>query len=229
MTQDQDPATARAGTRSWVVYSAAALVVLLLGAAVGMLLTLSIRGSNAPPAGDSVDVGFAHDMRTHHLQAITMAGLARDRSTDPAVERLAFDMETTQLDQSGQMSGWLTSWNQPVLLPPGEKHMKWMTESGHSHGGARMTPDGVDRMPGMATSEELQRLRSLSGKDLDVYFLQLMLRHHRGGLAMAAYAADHAQLAFVRNLGQKIENAQSSESELLERMIRERGATPLAD
>ncbi|WP_424189028.1 DUF305 domain-containing protein [Actinokineospora sp. G85] len=228
MTQDRDPAASRAGARSWLVYSAAALVVLLVGAAVGMLLTLSITGSDAPPADDSVDVGFAQDMRTHHLQAITMAGLARDRSTDPVVAGLAFDMETTQTDQSGQMSGWLTTWGQPILLPPGEKHMKWMAESGHSHGGAQMTPEGVARMPGMATSEELQRLRSLSGKELDVYFLQLMLRHHHGGLEMAAYAADHAQLAYVRNLAEKIENAQSTESGLLERMLRERGAAPLA-
>lgn len=225
---DGDPAvgTARATRRGWLVYSAAALVVLLVGAAIGMLITLSVAGSDAAPTAESVDVGFAQDMRTHHLQAITMAGLARDRSTDPEVVRLAFDIETTQLDQSGQMSGWLTTWNQPNLLPPGEKHMRWMTGStAHSH--MEMTADGVDRMPGMATSEELARLRSLSGKDLDVYFLQLMLRHHEGGQDMAGYAADHAQLGYVRNLAEKIKTAQGAESTLLTGMITARGASPL--
>ncbi|OLR91363.1 hypothetical protein BJP25_26630 [Actinokineospora bangkokensis] len=227
--RDLDDRAAGAPRRRVLVYSAAALAVLLVGAAIGMLVTLTAVGSDAPPGEGSVDVGFSQDMRTHHLQAITMAGIARDRTTDPEVKGLAFDIETGQLDQSGQMSGWLTSWNQPTLPPPGQKHMRWMAAGGHDHGGMAMSPDGVDRMPGMASTEELTKLRSLTGREFDVYFLQLMLRHHDGGQDMAAYGADHAQLAYVRNLAEKIKTAQGKEIELLTDMLRARGAQPLPD
>jgi uncharacterized protein (DUF305 family) len=82
-------------------------------------------------------------------------------------------------------------------------------------------------MPGMATPTEMAKLRSLSGKALDVYFLQLMIRHHQGGLPMARYAADHASVDYVRDLAQKIVTAQSGEIVSMEQMLRERGGTPL--
>ena len=47
-------------------------------------------------------------------------------------------------------------------------------------------------MPGMATEAELAQLRSLSGTAFDVMFLQLMIRHHQGGLEMAQYGQQHA-------------------------------------
>ena len=53
-------------------------------------------------------------------------------------------------------------------------------------------------MPGMATEEELAELRGLTGTAFDVEFLRLMIRHHQGGLEMAEYAAEHADVAAVR-------------------------------
>ena len=55
-------------------------------------------------------------------------------------------------------------------------------------------------MPGMASTEELSGLRAATGPQLDVLFLQLMLRHHEGGAGMLSYAAEHAELPQVRNL-----------------------------
>lgn len=211
-----------------VVYSTAALAVLLVGAAVGMLITLAKVRPQDPPGPDSVDVGFAQDMRVHHLQAITMAGQARDRSTDPAVRALAFDIESTQLEQNGRLAGWLAVWDQPELPPPGAPHMRWLpaAASGHAHGG-QGGAEGVTRMPGMATSEELARLRSATGRDLDVRFLQLMLRHHQGGLEMARQAEKIATQEYVRTLAQKIAAGQDSETRLLRTMLAERQAQPL--
>lgn len=221
-------AAAPAGRRGRAaVYSIAALAVLLVGAAVGMLLTLGVVRPESTPDAGSVDVGFAQDMRVHHLQAITMAGQARDRSTDQAVRGLAFDIESTQLDQSGRLAAWLAVWDQPELPPPGEPHMSWMPASavhGADHGA---TGAGVARMPGMATTEELAKLRSLSGPELDVFFLQLMLRHHQGGLEMATFAGDNAQTSYVRTLAEKIALGQDAETELMRGMLAERGAEPL--
>lgn len=210
---------------------AALVAVLLVGAAAGMLISTA-RGAtgDAAPSADSVDVGFAQDMRMHHLQAVTMAGIERDRTSDQTLRGIAFDIESTQLAQASEMAGWLTVWVQPDLPDPGAGHMKWMSEGGnhsHSNGEGGQTAGAVQRMPGMATSDEINKLRKLSGQELDVYFLQLMLRHHEGGLEMAQYAAEHASRGYVRNLAEKIVASQKVESAQMKDLLAERGAQPL--
>jgi uncharacterized protein (DUF305 family) len=220
----------RALNRPFVLVTAL-VAVLLVGAAIGMLIsTARDGGESAVPGADSVDVGFAQDMRVHHLQAVTMAGIERDRTSDLTLQGLAFDIESTQLAQASEMSGWLTVWEQPGLPAPGAGHMKWMSEGGthaHSDGEGGSTTDAVQRMPGMATSEELAKLRKLSGAELDVFFLQLMLRHHEGGLEMAQYAAEHASQGYVRNLADKIVSSQEAESTQMKTFLAQRGAQPL--
>ena len=73
----------------------------------------------------------------------------------------------------------------------------------------------------------INRLRKLSGLELDVLFLQLMLRHHEGGKEMAEYAAKHASEGYVRNLAQKIVDSQQAESDLMRQLLAQRGAKPL--
>ena len=212
----------RGGWARPLVVVLAAVGLLLLGAAGGLLLGLP-GSSTAVPAADSVDVGFAQDMSEHHQQAVQMAGWERDHTTDPALKQLAFDIETTQLQQIGRMQGWLGLWGAPAQVTGG--HMAWMSApSGHDHtaGGA-----GVDAMPGMATSEQLRALRASSGEQLDVLFLQLMLRHHEGGVVMLRYAAEHAAVPEVRNLAAQMLSAQTSESEYLRQLLVARGGTPL--
>ena len=223
-----------AGKRlSWsrlIAYGGAVLVVLLLGAALGMLMQRGIGagvGAGAQTEGSSVDIGFAQDMSVHHRQAVLMAGMARDRSTDPVIQSLAFDIETSQLEQVGRMQGWLSLWN-AAPLPTGH-YMTWMPGSsmpGMTHGSGHGT-DGVATMPGMASPADLEQLRAASGAQFDVLFLQLMLRHHQGGVPMATYAAEHAEMAQVRNLAEKILISQGAESKYLADLIAQRGAQPL--
>jgi uncharacterized protein (DUF305 family) len=215
------------GSRQALVLGTAALVVLITGAAIGMLITMSISRNTSLPDTGSVDVGFAQDMRVHHLQAVTMSGVTRDHTADPLIHSLAFDIESTQLAQSSEMTGWLTAWRQPELPPPDRAAMSWMPESsGHSHGSSG-SEGGVARMPGMATSEELNRLKSATGRDLDILYLQLMLRHHQGALPMAQYAAEHSGVGYVKDLAQKMVSGQAAEVQLMVKMLAERGAKPL--
>lgn len=208
------PAPPRNLRRILVVMLAIAAVV----AAAGVGYVWGDRNQPAPVSPTSVDAGFARDMSTHHQQAITMAGFVRDHSTNPSIRLLAFDIETQQYFQLGEMQGWLDSWG---LSRNGTyQQMVWM---GHSH--AQLGPNGL--MPGMATPNQMTRLEHLSGTELDVYFLQLMLHHHQGGLPMAQYAAEHASLPYVRDLAQKMSTAQSNEIVTMEQMLRERNAAPL--
>lgn len=222
------PAGERYGP-NWLVVALLAVIGLALAAggfAMGTLV--GDDGEDAAsfrPGENSVDVGFARDMTTHHNQAVEMAGIVRDRSTDPDVRLLAFDIETGQLSQVGTMQGWLQLWGRG---PNGtDAPMAWMGGvPGHDHGGGEDAGPGAP-MPGMATSREMDQLRAARGKDLDVQFLRLMIRHHLGGVPMARYTEENAQEPVVRNLAEKIVVAQSNEVVTMEKMLRERGGTPL--
>ena len=215
----------------WVIIGGTLLAVLLIGATAGMFLTrLSDGEPAATPGAGSVEVGFAQDMSTHHLQAVTMAGIARDRTTDPEIKQLAFDVERTQLEQVGRMKGWLMLWDQPEqsLGAP----MQWMTEPMPGHGGMSMAPSSVNPaggalMPGMATDADLTKLRGLSGRPFDVFFLQLMLRHHQGGTAMAQYAVSHSSLPALKALVNSMLTSQGAEMDQMKLMLSARGAQPL--
>lgn len=221
------PAAPPARSRSRLPAVLIAVLAVALVATGGALAVITGVGGTRPPADDSVDAGFARDMITHHGQAVQMAQVARDRSTDPAVRTLAFDVETGQLAQAGQMRGWLQSWR--LSQQTDRPVMGWMTGDHPGMAGMGMdgTPAGGMRMPGMASPAEMARLRSLSGRELDVYFLQLLIRHHQGGVPMAREGADRASLSYVRTLASAIVTAQSAEVVSMERMLRERGGKPL--
>ena len=235
MTSEEPAEGGQPAWSRWVIIGGTLLAVLLIGATAGMFLTRAVDGgsSAATPAAGSVEVGFAQDMSTHHLQAVTMAGWARDHSADPEIRQLAFDIERTQLEQVGRMKGWLMLWDQPeqAIGAP----MRWMTEPMSGHGEmpgmsaapVSVNPSGAALMPGMATDAELAKLRSLSGKQLDVYFLQLMLRHHQGGTAMAQYAAAHSNLTALKALVNSMLTSQGAEMDQMKLMLSARGAQPL--
>lgn len=217
------PKPERPAWRSVAVFGLAMVAILVIAVMAGSLV-----GSTSTPSEDSVDVGFAQDMSVHHRQAVEMAAWERDNTADPALKQLSYDIESTQNQQIGRMQGWLGLWEMPAL--PTGKHMTWMADdpsmSMGGHSGMDMS-GGVDRMPGMATSDDLRRLRTSTGKAMDVVFLQLMLRHHQGGASMLQYGRDHAETAEVRNLAGQMLTSQSAETQLMQSLLAQRGAKPL--
>ncbi|MEV5838492.1 DUF305 domain-containing protein [Nocardia sp. NPDC052112] len=204
-----------------------AIGILLIGFAVGVLARLPLDSNSEPDPG-AVDIGFSQDMSAHHAQAVEMAGIALIGSTDNDVRRLAYDILTTQQGQIGRLQGWLQMWGKPNQNVDG--YMGWMTEqAGHSHSGAdhTMSSGRSASMPGMATTAELTALRQATGPALDTMFLQLMLRHHQGGLAMIQYAAQHAETTAVRTLAATMATTQQGEAQLITTMLTARNATPL--
>jgi uncharacterized protein (DUF305 family) len=209
--------TARSPLRA-VLMTVIALALVVLGGGLAVLLGL---GGETQARPGTVDVGFSRDMSTHHLQGVEMANLVADRSQDPAVRGLAFDISSTQTNQVGRMQGWLALWG---YSPTGGDPMAWMGgDMGHMH----MDAGGTLLMPGMATEDELANLRSLSGGAFDVEFLRLMIRHHQGGLEMAQYAQKHGETEVVRTLAKSIADSQTAETKLMTGMLADRGGTPL--
>ncbi|MER6080449.1 DUF305 domain-containing protein [Streptomyces sp. NPDC001833] len=172
------------------------------------------------PSADGADAGFARDMAVHHQQAVEMSYIVRDRTKNTEVRRLAYDIAQTQANQRGMLLGWLDLWDLPKVSakPP----MSWM--------GMGDMPERGDGslMPGMATDTELKKLGTLNGKQAEIFYLQLMTDHHKGGIHMAEGCVARCTVAVEKSLAQGMVDAQQSELTTMKQMLTERGAKPRA-
>lgn len=97
--------------------------------------------------------------------------------------------------------------------------------TGSVAGGGHQAHDG-SLMPGMATRTELDQLRTASGKQAEILFLQLMTDHHKGGIAMARGCVERCTVKAEKRLAQGMVDAQSSELDAMRQMLAARGAKP---
>jgi uncharacterized protein (DUF305 family) len=79
----------------------------------------------------------------------------------------------------------------------------------------------------MASPKELNELWTKSGKDFDILFLQLMIRHHQGGVMMAQYAAIHGTLDAPRQAAKVMVLQQAQDIGQMLALLKADGATPL--
>jgi len=203
---------------------AAIIAVALLVAGAFALGRLSAPVSSNPST-TSAEAGFARDMRVHHAQAVDMSMIVRDETDDPEIRLLAYDIAMTQQSQAGQMLGWLAEWRLPTTSP--EPQMTWMTRppltgtDAHSHGTMSAHTAG-DPMPGLATNEQMTKLKSLTGVEAERYFLTLMIAHHKGGIEMAEAVLDRSTERVVTQLATGIVKSQSAELELMQNLLSQR-------
>jgi uncharacterized protein (DUF305 family) len=196
---------------------AAGLAVLALFVGAGFLYGSRL----GTPRDDSAEAGFARDMATHHAQAVDMSFVVRDKSSDYELRTLASDIIVTQSTQRGVFMGWLQQWG--LSQASAQPRMAWMP--GHSH----MAPatDGAVLMHGMASAAELQRLRDATGVDAEILFLQLMIRHHEGGIIMARAVMPLSSRREVEQLAKGIDDSQRAEIAEMKNLLAARGAQPL--
>jgi uncharacterized protein (DUF305 family) len=215
---DEPTETESDGRRSRLttILVAVIIVAVTFGAgATGWLV--GHRNSGPHITASSVDAGFARDMAAHHTQAVVMAKYVLATSTNPSVLLFASDIYEDQTLEIGEMTGWLDSWG--LTRSSNIPQMAWM--DGHD----RVESDGL--MPGMATPAEIAHLQTLTGNALDIDFLQLMIRHHQGGIPMEQYAEQHAQEPYVANLAATMEQSQTAEVVEMEQLLRQLGGSPL--
>jgi len=190
-----------ASRRGWVIGLAAAVAIL-------GLVWMGVRlWQLSPPVDGSTEVTFARDMMAHHEQAVDMAFILHDRTRDAALRQFTLDIVLTQQAQIGQMYGWLSVWGVTIsgLQPPMQGHMGRM---------------------GMAAQEEVNALRTLPMTEAETSFLQLMIQHHQGGVAMAQEALALPLRPEVRRLATSIIDSQQSEIDYMQALLTERGAGP---
>ncbi|WP_406478651.1 DUF305 domain-containing protein [Streptomyces sp. NBC_01615] len=199
----------------WIAGAAAA--VLVAAGAITYAVAEDGGGSDTTtPSADSADAGFARDMAVHHQQAVEMSYIVRDRTKDVEVRRLAYDIAQTQANQRGMLLGWLDLWDLPKVSS--DAPMTWMGMGDMASG-----KDG-SLMPGMATNTEMKKLNTLSGKQAEIFYLQLMTDHHKGGIHMAEGCVEKCEVGVEKKLAQGMVDAQQSEIKLMADMLKERGA-----
>jgi uncharacterized protein (DUF305 family) len=110
------------------------------------------------------DAMFMQMMIVHHQQALEMAKLARSRTNNAALLKIADRIEAGQKDEMKFMSDWLE-------------------ERGEDRAMAGMGRDH-HHMKGMASPEQMRALAAASGTAFDRQFLQLMTAHHQGAVDM---------------------------------------------
>jgi uncharacterized protein (DUF305 family) len=195
---------------------AAGVLVAILIAAIGYTAGLLTPRHDTPGEG-SPEVGFARDMSAHHAQAVEMGMIAYQSASTPDVRTLGGDIAITQQGQVGIMQTWLKDWG---VGPNGtEPPMSWMPDG-------QRALDG-NLMPGMATREEVAKLKAATGKDADILFLQYMLRHHLGGIHMVDGVLAENPSPQVKELAETMKKNQSGEVTVMENMLSKLGARPL--
>jgi uncharacterized protein (DUF305 family) len=114
------------------------------------------------------DIKFMQGMIGHHAQALEMVELLKTRSASADLKKLALRIELSQDDEIKMMQTWLEVRGQQV---PNRNAM-------HMH--------GATLMPGMLSPDEMKQLADAKGAEFDRLFLQGMIKHHGGALAMVA-------------------------------------------
>jgi uncharacterized protein (DUF305 family) len=125
---------------------------------------------------NDADVQFAQSMIPHHRQAVEMANIALDPSSEASrdVTRLAGAIKRAQRPEIKTMTTWLESWGEPLDEGAMDPDMSSGTGMGDD-----MSDDG------MMSGEEMSELEDLTGTKLDRRWLKMMIKHHEGAVEMA--------------------------------------------
>lgn len=193
------------------------LLAAALVAGVALASAFGARGAHSSGASlrtpEPADIGFCQDMAAHHDQAVLMATLALDRA-GPTVKALASSILLSQSQETGILRGWIQLWSQPPMAP--------LAAKGAGSGSYCLVPR-QGAMPGMASAKELNQLWHDSGNAFDILFLQLMIRHHQGGILMSREALLAAKLGVVRDAAKSMVVEQTQELAEMRRLLQALG------
>jgi uncharacterized protein (DUF305 family) len=184
------------------------LTIVVTAALLAGMVGWMIGDSNSELAHNEVDTGFLQDMREHHEQAVYMAFIYNSLpDTDSGLRTVATSIIMGQNQDIGRMVQMLRMFGEPEANE-GETSMAWMG-----------MPVERGQMPGMASDADLDKLATLSGREADEFFVQLMKAHHEGGIHMAEYASGNAKNAEVRAMASAMATSQQEEIAEMQREL----------
>lgn len=154
------------------------------------------------------DVMFAQMMIPHHEQAIEMSDIILSKDDVPAdVTSLAEEIKAAQGPEIAQLTDWLEQWGEPTQ-PEG---MDMDMDMGGDH--------DMAQMEGMLSDEELQLLSDAPGPEAAELFLNQMIAHHEGAVAMAEDQVENGTYPPAVDLAQTIIDTQQQEIDTMQQML----------
>jgi uncharacterized protein (DUF305 family) len=181
-----------------------ALAIALLCAALGWV----VGNNRAIPDPNAVDIGFLQDMRTHHEQAVYLGLYYLElKDTNSDLRDIAREIVFGQGIEIGRMIQLLRQFG-ATETNESDTVMTWMNE-----------PLPTDRMPGLASEADIDKLLASSGKAADQLFVALMVAHHQGGIHMAQYALAHANVIEVRRFAFAMISGQTGEISEMQALV----------
>ncbi|WP_279100417.1 DUF305 domain-containing protein [Gordonia bronchialis] len=178
---------------------AIALCGLAFGA-VGCSTSDNATGSSSSAASSAsthndADVTFNSMMIPHHQQAVEMAELVNGRTTNPQLIALATRIKNAQQPEIDQMTARLTSWGVETST---DEHS---TDEHSGHGD----------MSGMMSEADMAALRAASGAEFDTRWINMMIQHHMGAIAMADTEIAEGSDPASKALAAQIKSTQQAE------------------
>jgi uncharacterized protein (DUF305 family) len=164
-------------------------------------LPASATSAEQAAAHNADDVMFAQMMIPHHQQAVELAAMVPDRSTNLDVIALAEKIAGEQQPEINTMKALLLQWD----VDP--------NEMSHESGHAGMA------MAGMVDDATMVKLDNLKGTDFDTLWLQSMISHHEGAIAMAKTEIADGESADMTTLAGSIVTAQQAEIDQMKQML----------
>ncbi|MEU4600752.1 DUF305 domain-containing protein [Nocardia sp. NPDC023988] len=160
--------------------------------------TASTTSATARTDFDDADVTFLQMMYPHHAQAVEMSKMVPSRTQNQQLIALAAQIEQAQAPEMRQITDLLTSFGKPA--PSAEGH------GGHG-------------MPGMMTEEQMSALEAANGAEFDRQWLQMMIEHHQGAVAMAQTEQAEGTNPEAKQLATKIVADQEGEIATMRGML----------
>lgn len=165
------------------------------------------------------DVAFATDMVQHHAQALSMVDLTRGRPLDPEVAALAEQVRDAQAPEIELMTDWLVDWDEEVPAT-----MRDHSNAGHGDHSAAEAMEGMEGtggsdMPGMLTVQQLGELEEASDAEFEDLWLELMIAHHEGAVAMAEEQAAEGTFRPAVELAEDVVAGQTAEIEQMRALL----------
>lgn len=134
------------------------------------------------------DLQFIDSLTKHHQMAIDMGKMGAPKFEHQALKDAAKKMVDDQTKEIAQLRQWRDQWY--AGAPPAENM----------------------QLPGMSSmSMDMNHLQSMSGHALDMMFIDMMIPHHEGGLAMGQDALAKAEHAELKELAQRMIDKQKPE------------------
>ncbi|WP_022889032.1 DUF305 domain-containing protein [Agromyces italicus] len=195
--------------RKLLITAAAAVTALALAGCADTSMTGMDHGGDpsSNPSTDSntasaagangADIAFATMMIPHHEQAVEMSELllAEPELGEP-VRALAEGVMAAQQPEIDQLRDWLAEWGQEEV-----------------------DMGGMDHGDGMMSEDDLAVLEAAAGAEAERLYLEQMIVHHEGAVAMAeAEIADGAHPDAVA-MAERIVATQSDEIALMQELL----------